>query len=120
MARTGDIWFAYLDPGVGHEQGGRRPVVVISSDSLHEITSNLAFIVPMTGRDRQFVTHVKVELSEGNLLKDSFAMTEQLRSISRLRLRRRVGSADQRTMDAIRRNVLWFMDFDAALAARSG
>lgn len=29
--RTGEVWLATLDPTVGHEQGGRRPVVIVSS-----------------------------------------------------------------------------------------
>lgn len=37
--RTGEIWLAHLDPTVGHEQGGRRPVVVVSSDGCERITA---------------------------------------------------------------------------------
>jgi mRNA interferase MazF len=31
--RTGNVWLAELDPTIGHEQRGRRPVVVVSSAS---------------------------------------------------------------------------------------
>ena len=111
---TADVWIAYLDPVVGREQGGRRPVVIISSDQLHKISGALAFVVPFTTRNRRVESHVPVLLESGELPRESFAMTEQLRSISWQRIRRRVGSVDQQTMEQIRQRIGWFLDFDLA------
>lgn len=109
-----DVWVAYFDPVVGHEQGGRRPAIIVSSDVLHEIPSALVFVVPVTTRNLGVRAHVGIQFSEGSLPHESFAMTEQLRSFSRLRLRKRVGSVDQPTLSLIRQRILWFLDFDFA------
>ena len=109
---TADVWIAYLDPVVGREQGGRRPVVIISSDQLHKIPGALVFVVPFTTRNRRVESHVPVLLESGELPRESFAMTEQLRSISRLRLRKRVGSVDHPTLDLIQRRVAWFLGIE--------
>jgi mRNA interferase MazF len=109
VVSTAEVWIAYLDPVVGHEQGGRRPVVIVSNQRLHEIPSALVFVVPFTTRDRRVESHVLVQLEIGVLPRQSFAMTEQLRSISRQRLRKRIGTVDQLTMDLIRQQLTWFL-----------
>ena len=106
------VWVAYFDPVVGHEQGGRRPAIVVSSNLLHEIPSQFVFVVPVTTRYLGVRSHVRVHLSEGMLPRESFAMSEQIRSFSWLRLRKPVGSVDQQTLELIRQRVLWFMDID--------
>jgi mRNA interferase ChpB len=45
--RRGEIWAVDLDPAVGNEQKGYRPVLVISSDQFGRITGN-AIICPIT------------------------------------------------------------------------
>jgi mRNA-degrading endonuclease toxin of MazEF toxin-antitoxin module len=45
--RQGDIYFVDLEPTVGHEQRGRRPVLVISPDALHART-NAPIVLPIT------------------------------------------------------------------------
>ena len=89
--RRGDIVSAYLDPVVGREQAGRRPVLVISSDDYNRIGTDLVLIMPISSRDRGFPTHVALEAEESGLPRRSFVMTEQIRCISVLRIRRVVG-----------------------------
>jgi len=114
--RNADIWTAFLDPTVGHEQGGRRPVIIVSSDELHIIPSQLVFVVPVTTKDRGVESHVRVSLREGALPRESFAMTEQIRSVSTQRLRRRVGTADDRTLSEIQLRLRLFLDFPLDVA----
>lgn len=45
----GDIAWMILDPRVGHEQSGRRPVIVLSSKKL-AVHTNLAVISPITSK----------------------------------------------------------------------
>lgn len=101
--RTGDIWYAVLDPIRGRKQGGYRPVVVISANWFHDVSgAELLQCVPLTTRDRQFAIHVPIEPPEGGVREPSWAMCEQLRAVSRERLQRRIGSAEQATIDRIR------------------
>ncbi|MBD7972466.1 type II toxin-antitoxin system PemK/MazF family toxin [Escherichia whittamii] len=43
----GEIWLVSLDPTAGHEQSGKRPVLVISPASFNEVT-RLPIVVPVT------------------------------------------------------------------------
>ncbi|SYZ34461.1 toxin MazF [Propionibacterium australiense] len=49
---AGQVHWARPDPGVGREQTGRRPVVVVSGDPYHEIATTLVITVPVTSVDR--------------------------------------------------------------------
>src|SRR5262249_49577892 len=57
---TGEIWLAQLDPVVGHEQGGRRPVVVISSNGFHALPIDMVVVVLLTSHDRGLVTQPRI------------------------------------------------------------
>ena len=100
----------WLDPVVGHEQGGRRPALVVSSDLLHAIPSVLAFVVPLTRRDRRVRSHVPILPPEGGLSEPSFAMTEQLRAVSRHRFARRLGAVGEEPMAAVVARIRLFLD----------
>ena len=45
--KRGEIWLVSLDPTAGHEQQGRRPVLVVSPDSFNAITG-APVVVPIT------------------------------------------------------------------------
>ena len=82
---TGSIVWAELGEGVGREQGGRRPVVVISSVDHRSLVPDLVAVVPATRVDRGWPNHVEL-LGETGLKTRTFAMTEQPRAISRERI----------------------------------
>ncbi len=87
----GDVWTVELDPVRGHEQGGRRPGLVVSADSLNEGPSGLVVIVPITSRRKRSTFHVGIDPPEGGLRRPSFLKPEDVRSISTERLGRRLG-----------------------------
>ncbi len=82
----GEIWLADLDPTRGHEQAGRRPVLVISSDIYNRGPSGLVFVLPLTRTDRRIPIHIEVRPPEGGLRETSYVLTDAIRSISRERL----------------------------------
>ena len=45
--RRGEIWMVGLDPAEGHEQKGRRPVLVISPDAFNQVTK-VPVVLPIT------------------------------------------------------------------------
>lgn len=108
--RRGEVWNVALDPVVGHEQGGYRPALVVSSDLLHAIPSRLVIVIPITGRDRGVRSHVPIVPPEGGLGQPSRAMTEQIRAISARRLGRRLGQVGPATMEAVMARVRLFLD----------
>lgn len=90
--RQGDIWLADLNPTAGREQAGTRPVLVISVDALNNGPSDLAIVVPITSTERPNPIHVELAEGIGGLRNRSFALPEMVRSISRVRLRKRWGA----------------------------
>ncbi len=107
---TGDVWLALLDPVVGHEQGGRRPVVVISSDGLHSLPIGMAVVVPLTGADRGLVTQPRIASRGAGLSRPSFARPEDVRSIDVARLQRQLGSVTTQELADIRKVLRYFLD----------
>ncbi len=95
--RTGEVWLAELDPVVGLEQGGRRPVVVVSSNGMNALPIRMAIVVPLTARDRGLITQPRIASPDAGLSRDSFARPEDVRSIDTDRLRRRLGEVSPRS-----------------------
>jgi mRNA interferase MazF len=87
------------DPVVGHEQGGRRPVLVVSIHAMNQAAAGLVISVPLTTTDRGSKLHVRVEPPEGGLERVSYAMPEMVRSMSVDRLGRRLGRVSPDTIE---------------------
>jgi mRNA interferase MazF len=86
VIRRGEVWLAELGPTRGREQAGERPVLVVSADPINQSAADLVVAVPLTTRRRGVPTHVEVRQPAGGLPDVSFAMCEQLRSLSAERL----------------------------------
>jgi mRNA interferase MazF len=108
--RTGDIWLAHLDPTVGHEQGGRRPVVVVSSDGLHSLPIDMIVVVPLTGHDRGLVTQPRISSEGSGLSRISFARPEDMRAVDAARLQRRLGKVSPSELAEVRKVLRYFLD----------
>jgi mRNA interferase MazF len=93
-----EIWLADLDPTFGHEQGGRRPVLVVSVDSFNTGLSGLVVVLPVTSRIRPLPLHVPVTPPEGGLRLPSAILCDAARSIDQGRLIERWGTVNPVTM----------------------
>ena len=109
MIYTGEVVWADLGEGVGREQGGRWPLVVVSSNDYHHAVNSLVLAVPVTSRHRGWPNHVQLS-GPTALTASSYAMTEQVRSISRDRIVGAAGSIDQDCLDRIRVYLRDFFD----------
>lgn len=67
--------------------------------------ANLAIAVPLTTTDRRNKLHVRVDPPEGGLERVSFAMPEMVRSVSTMRLQRRLGRTSLDTVEAVANRV---------------
>jgi len=103
----GQVVWANLSPVTGSEQAGHRPVVVVSGNDYLAVVPNVLIALPVTTRDRGLPHHVRLGGDHG-LGPDSFAMTEQPRTIDRRRITKEAGHVDQPTLDQIRG---WMVDF---------
>ncbi|MGH7572637.1 MAG: type II toxin-antitoxin system PemK/MazF family toxin [Gemmatimonadota bacterium] len=97
----GEIWWADLDPARGREQAGDRPCLVVSVDPFNHGPADLVIVVPITSRYRRIPTHVEVDPPEGGLSAKSFIKCENVRSISKNRLRRQAGAVGAITLAAV-------------------
>jgi mRNA interferase MazF len=94
-----------LEPVVGHEQGGRRPFLLISVNQMNSSRARMAIGVPLTTTNRGSELHVRLDPPEGGLERVSFALPEMVRSISTERLGRRLGYTSGDTVEAISKRV---------------
>lgn len=106
-ARRGEIWVGSLDPVIGREQSGRRPLLVVSDDLFNRSAAELAVIVPLTTKEKGVPFHVAIDAPEGGLRERSFIKCEDVRSLSTRRLSERWGEVSEDTMiqveDSLRR-----------------
>jgi mRNA interferase MazF len=100
-----EIYLVDLEPVVGHEQGGRRPFLLISVNQMNRSRAGMTIGVPLTTRDRGSELHVRLDPPEGGLQRVSFAMPEKVRSISTDRLQSRLGLASPDTVEAVAKRV---------------
>lgn len=82
--KRGDIYYATLDPVVGSEQGGTRPVLIISNNTGNRYSPTV-IIAPITSRvhtKAKLPTHIAVT-DFIKLNKDSIILLEQIRTIDK-------------------------------------
>lgn len=99
----GELYYASFGTGVGSEQSGRRPLLVVSIDQMNRAPAELILAVPLTTTQRPTRMHVRIDPQQGGLEKVSYAMPEMVRHISTERLGRRIGRAPLDAVDVVAR-----------------
>lgn len=90
--RRGDVILANLDPTIGVEIKKTRPVVVLSNDSINQL-SQLAVVVPLTKNVAHLSpSHALIPKGVARLSFASKAVTEQIKAVDKRRLVKRLGS----------------------------
>ena len=99
QCRRGEIYYADLSPVVGHEQGGRRPVLIIQND-IGNRYSSVTIVAPLTTSftDKVYPTEVRVKAGAAGLAHDSSVLLNQIKTIDKARLERLVGRLDPASM----------------------
>lgn len=100
----GDIAVMDLEPTVGHEQGGRRPNVVVSVPTKHRGGNSglaIAIAVPLTTTARNYWTVGPLN-RQGGLRDDSYALCHNIRAVSTDRTESITGRIDSRLLTTIR------------------
>lgn len=101
IIKRGDMFRAVFD-GIGSEQGGERPFVVLQNNLGNKYSPTLIVALITTKVKRDMPTHVKLT-KEFGLLEDSVVMLEQIRTIDRCRIipESYIGRVDRETMKKI-------------------
>lgn len=102
MMKRGEVYMANLDPVVGSEQGGVRPVLIIQNDKGNRYGSTV-IVAAMTGRGKKpgLPTHVPVPGGVGGLDRDTLVLLEQVRTIEKTRLGRFLGTLPKPVMEEV-------------------
>ncbi len=100
--RRGDVYLANLNPYIGSEQGGIRPVVVLQNNTGNYYCPTL-IVAPLTSRVHKKVylpTHYHVETIRGTDY-SGVVLLEQIKTIDKCRISRYMGKMSRRQMDEI-------------------
>ncbi len=100
--RRGDIFYADLNPVIGSEQGGTRPVLVVQNDIGNKYSPTI-IITAITSQinKAKLPTHVEIKAGSYGLVKDSVVLLEQIRTIDKKRLREKIGRFNDDMMDKV-------------------
>jgi mRNA interferase MazF len=100
--KRGEIYLAALDPALGREIAKTRPVVIVSNDKNNEFSGTVT-ILPLTSKNLRTIYPFEVFLSQGhaNLPKDSKIKADQIRTLDKSRMIKRIGVLDKKNLEAI-------------------
>jgi mRNA interferase MazF len=105
--RRGDIVYANLNPVIGSEQGGTRPVLVLQNDigNRHSPTTIVAAITSRI-KKAKLPTHVEICADDYGLERDSVILLEQLRTIDKRRLKEKLAHLDEESMNRVNEGLM--------------
>lgn len=102
MIKRGDIHLANLNPVVGSEQGGLRPVLIVQNDKGNKFSPTV-IVAAITSSEQKpdLPTHIAILPEQSGLKKPSIILLEQLRTLDKSRLVSFIGSIDDETMQQV-------------------
>ncbi len=113
--KRGDIYLANLTPRTGSEQSGRRPVIIVSHNSLNQTESWRSIIVipvsTSTLQAKRKLTIVQIPKGNGNLSKDSIAVCHQVTTLDRAKFENYIGTLPEEILKQIEEGLKSAMDF---------
>jgi mRNA interferase MazF len=110
--RRGEIYDARLDPTEGSEQAGIRPIIIVSRNAINVSSGNVLAIPCTTYREgrRIYATQVLIQAPEGGLTRNSIALGDQVRVLSKARLLRLRGMLSEDVMTQVDQILLIALD----------
>lgn len=97
--QRGEIWVVNFDPTVGAEIKKTRPALILQNDIANE-HSSITIVAAITSKfdEKLYPTEVLISQGEGGLEQESVALLNQIRSVDRRRLIKRLGMLRNETM----------------------
>ena len=96
VVRRFEVYLINLDPTVGHKIQKTRPCLIVSPDEMNRYISTV-IIAPMTTKGRDYPTRVSCQFQG----KNGQVVLDQLRTVDKARLMKRLGSISSRTQGKV-------------------
>jgi len=101
--KQSELWYADLNPVIGSEQAGLRPVVIVSGN-LANTYLNTVICCPLTSKIKNYKGNVVLVPNAYNKLKkDSEILTFHIRSLSKERLVKKIGAISEEELNQIKK-----------------
>ena len=100
--KRGEMYYVNLEPVVGSEQGGTRPVLIIQNNVGNKFSSTTIIAAAITSKTAKssLPTHIALKNVAG-LDRDSLLLLEQVRTIDRSRIKGYIGTLDDKKMEKV-------------------
>ncbi len=100
--KRGNIFLANLEPIKGREQGGIRPVLIIQNDISNKY-SPVTIVAAITSKiyEKEFPTNIFISKKDSGLDKDSTILLNQIRTIDKTRVIKKIGLLDLQLMHKV-------------------
>ena len=99
MIKRGELYYADLNPVVGSEQGGVRPILVLQNDIGNKYSPTIIAAATTSKLTKaKLPTHIELTREYSPLPKTSIVLLEQIRTIDKRRLREHMGRLDDAHM----------------------
>jgi len=112
MIKRGEIYYADLNPVVGSEQGGIRPIVVLQNDVGNKYSPTVIAAATTSKLSKaKLPTHIELAKENSPLPKDSIVLLEQIRTIDKSRIKDKIGELSPEIMQQINDALLLSLGF---------
>jgi len=107
LVKRGEIYFADMGEGVGSEQNGIRPVLVLQNDVGNKFSpTTIVALITSINKKMNLPVHFEIRKTVSHLPQDSVVLLEQIRTIDKKRLLKKVSFLDTDTMNEIDEKIL--------------
>jgi mRNA interferase MazF len=92
--KRGDVFWVNLDPTMGTEIKKKRPCVIVSPNVANEVAGRVIVLPITSSTEKVYKFQVLIEVNK----KKGKILTEQIRTVDKMRLGERIGSLDDETI----------------------
>lgn len=110
--RRGEIYWANLDPTIGSEIAKTRPVLIVSNDISNQYAATVSILPITSTTNRVYPYEVVVNPTESGLKNDSKIKANQIRTIDKRRIGKKLGSLSLPKMEEVNQAILIHLAID--------